>query len=319
MTMPQEKNSIAATRNRTWYILLESFTSKFSYNQLKPQGFDAGLSAATQNLGGHTGGKDGEDGAVDILEDLPDVGDEDDPPVKQGTYAGVLPWVRVVHRNGLHDMPLLLCGCQGQDEVLKDLLAMGLFSATFNNIHTVFILEVLNNFRTTNLDCKTAAHNYYAKLQHQTDPINPSNVPNVCSQLHWVTWQWRHLQNLKQAGYRHTQTMPGPGEVVTFCLACPQPGVNLPESWQEDPNQCAPCHHVHHGKLIVLHRDLYTRFYAIDGNFVADHVALTNSGDIALGKGLGFMPVQKEYTERVHRMAGQGRKHSYSECHGIAG
>lgn len=50
--------------------------------------------------------------------------------------------------------------------------------------------------------------------------------------------QWRHLKMLKRFGRGHD---PGgvattqPGSCAVQCPACPHPGVNLPEDWQNAP------------------------------------------------------------------------------------
>lgn len=63
--------------------------------------------------------------------------------------------------------------------------------------------------------------------------------------------EWRNLKLWKQAGWGHTPpkedsapsglSMPTPtngsGSLATFCSTCPQPGINLPDNWQNDPNE----------------------------------------------------------------------------------
>ena len=47
------------------------------------------------------------------------------------------------------------------------------------------------------------------------------------------------MKKLKWAGYGHNGKNPRnvkPGELANYCLACPQPGVNLPEDWKTDGN-----------------------------------------------------------------------------------
>ena len=46
---------------------------------------------------------------------------------------------------------------------------------------------------------------------------------------------WRDIGAMIQAGYGHnTETSVGPGALAIFCPTCPQPGVNLPDGWEED-------------------------------------------------------------------------------------
>jgi hypothetical protein len=49
---------------------------------------------------------------------------------------------------------------------------------------------------------------------------------------------WWDLHARKQFGFGHeTDKMPGIGDLATFCPTCPQPGINLPVGWEDDPNQ----------------------------------------------------------------------------------
>jgi hypothetical protein len=57
--------------------------------------------------------------------------------------------------------------------------------------------------------------------------------------------QWRHLKMLKRSGRGHdisgvsgTKT----GELAILCPACPQPGKNLPEGWEDAPTEKRQAH-----------------------------------------------------------------------------
>jgi hypothetical protein len=55
-----------------------------------------------------------------------------------------------------------------------------------------------------------------------------------------VSRQWWCLESLRQFGFANDNgRIPGPGDLALFCAACSQPGVNLPEGWQDQPNQLA--------------------------------------------------------------------------------
>jgi hypothetical protein len=70
-----------------------------------------------------------------------------------------------------------------------------------------------------------------------------------CSHAHWghqnryeafmrMVRQWRHLKMLKRAGRGHDLAGVGNtklGECALLCPACPQPGKNLPDDWQDVP------------------------------------------------------------------------------------
>ncbi len=49
---------------------------------------------------------------------------------------------------------------------------------------------------------------------------------------------WRHLEMLKRFARAHDPAgaeATGPGELVVECPACPHPGKNLPEGWEDAP------------------------------------------------------------------------------------
>jgi hypothetical protein len=64
-----------------------------------------------------------------------------------------------------------------------------------------------------------------------------------------------------------------------FCATCPQPGVNLPEDWQQDPDQAS-----------------YIRMFAMDGNFTAVHQKRHNAlPEQCLTDGELYMVSEKRY------------------------
>jgi hypothetical protein len=48
---------------------------------------------------------------------------------------------------------------------------------------------------------------------------------------------WRHIQTVIRFGFAHSSKEIGPGSLAMFCPTCPQPGINLPEDWEEDPEE----------------------------------------------------------------------------------
>ena len=58
---------------------------------------------------------------------------------------------------------------------------------------------------------------------------------NRYQELMRVEREWRFLKNRTWHGFAHEDRQPGPGELTHQCPACPQPDINLPEDWHEDP------------------------------------------------------------------------------------
>jgi hypothetical protein len=54
---------------------------------------------------------------------------------------------------------------------------MRFFPATLKRPSTVFTFGVLDQFHVEAMECKTAARNFYSKLQRMTNNSNPFSVP----------------------------------------------------------------------------------------------------------------------------------------------
>lgn len=165
---------------------------------------------------------------------------ETSPPIAPRADAMNNPFVRVVHTNGIHNISLVYCGCRGTLASHQDLLYSRILPTTFSKYTTLFTTEVLDDFRLSNLECKTSAYQYFQKLRRKTSAIAPDGVPNKYQELRRLSREWRWLKQLKWAGYGSTQadiTRPTPGELTLFCPACPQPHINLPSDWEKDKNK----------------------------------------------------------------------------------
>lgn len=51
--------------------------------------------------------------------------------------------------------------------------------------------------------------------------------------------QWTDLRDRLRSGEGHGETLSGKsGSLALQCMACPQPGFNLPTDWKKDKDQC---------------------------------------------------------------------------------
>lgn len=90
------------------------------------------------------------------------------------------PWLVFVHTTGVHYLPVQFCLCQSHPRHHIQLLQAGLYPATVKRPRTAFTFNVLDDFYLENLECKTAARNYYSKLKRQTSNLFPHLV-TVCT------------------------------------------------------------------------------------------------------------------------------------------
>lgn len=95
--------------------------------------------------------------------------------------------------------------------------------------------------------------------------------------------QWRVIKEHKWFGFGHKSDPPKISELGLFCVACPQPGVNLPSNWKEDEEQWA-----------------YSRGFVLDGNFSCNHKAQRNAADdVWLKAGEGYMVERSRYEKHL--------------------
>ncbi|KAI5986651.1 hypothetical protein EDD15DRAFT_2373117 [Pisolithus albus] len=145
----------------------------------------------------------------------------------------------------------------------------GLFRAklcpsTFDKPSTAFTFSVLDDFLRDNVECGTSGMNYYSKLRRVT-----SN--DRYRELLRVARQWRLLKLLKWRGFQDNMNPSKDGDLVIFCAACPQPGINV-------------------GPTANLDDWKYTRAVVMDGNFKAEHMHERRPDDqVWLMDGRGFM------------------------------
>ena len=97
------------------------------------------------------------------------------PPI--GVDSEGNPWITVVYTNGVHYLRAKFCGCVKAPSRHIQFLDASLYPATKKKPRTVFTFHVLDDFYLENLECKTAARNYYSKLRRLTSSVFPHLVP----------------------------------------------------------------------------------------------------------------------------------------------
>ncbi|KAF8220464.1 hypothetical protein L208DRAFT_1199772, partial [Tricholoma matsutake] len=189
----------------------------------------------------------------------------------------------VIDVSGVHHMWVKWCNCPNfHQEQENHLLQLGLFLVSYENIKATFTFKVLDDVQLSNLECKSSTDQYYQKLQCMTSPLFPNAMEDQYRELLRASWLWQMLKHLNTGG-SSAAAMHGVTDIPTFCAACPQPGVNLPENWTEDPVQMA-----------------YTQTFVMDGNFTAVHQKCKNAHhDIKLSHGDFFMTKLNHYKSHL--------------------
>lgn len=146
-------------------------------------------------------------------------------------------WVTIVDITGVHHLPTRVCTCDPAVPTFRQFLQLGLYPVSQDRPQTVFTFRVLDDYDLTNLESKSSAQKYYSKLKRLTDNAFPHLVPDRYRELMRVAREWRNLKARQQAGISHTHEDIDSGGLVPFCPACPQPGINLPDDWEEDQDR----------------------------------------------------------------------------------
>ncbi|EDR06772.1 uncharacterized protein LACBIDRAFT_299636 [Laccaria bicolor S238N-H82] len=162
----------------------------------------------------------------------------------------------VFDTSGVHVVNIDYCDCP-KDNVpdrKTQLLRQGWFPATFSRPNTAFTFDCLDTFHEHTLQGKGNLYDFYHLLVRKTDNANLSKTFYRYKEIHRVFRIWRNLMALKRAGRGHDlagvdNTLPG--SLTVECPACPHPGRNLPQNWQEA------------GPLMFL----YILYISVDGNF----------------------------------------------------
>ncbi|GJF00231.1 CxC2 domain-containing protein [Phanerochaete sordida] len=213
----------------------------------------------------------------------------------------------VIHTNGLHPVTVQYCQCNLQKAAgtkLQQLLRYELYPATLEEPTTCCTFRGLEQFHLLTLQSKLTAYDYYLTLTKLTDrPGLRQRFDRLKPFLRMVR-EWRHIQLLKRHGRGHEPggvNATGPGELCTRCPACPLPGFNLPDNWENVSDDL---------------RFIYTTFVAIDANFRLKRRAIgSEARDPTLAPGWGFFVEGKEYRKHILKYADQK---DISTCTGFA-
>jgi hypothetical protein len=87
------------------------------------------------------------------------------------------PLITVIDRSGVHEIGVRWCCCPNAPERDMQLMAAGLFPATFRNPRTAFTHRVLAELHLDNLECKTTPSQFFSRLRRLTNDEFPNTVP----------------------------------------------------------------------------------------------------------------------------------------------
>ncbi|KAH7905178.1 hypothetical protein BJ138DRAFT_1231765, partial [Hygrophoropsis aurantiaca] len=198
----------------------------------------------------------------------------------------------VIDSNGIHEVGLDFCNCETAVEYTKQLLRMSWFPATSIDPKSAATFRVLEGFHLLSFESKASSYEFYHALARLTENTGLSPLKDRYEAFLRMIREWRHLKMLKRAGRGHVEDgvdTTTAGQCAVLCPACPQPGKNLPDGWQDAP---------------LEKRWLYSLFVAIDANFrLKRKIVSKDSVDPSLGKGWAYFVEETAY--KLHLIARQ--------------
>ncbi|KAI1797491.1 hypothetical protein LXA43DRAFT_877608 [Ganoderma leucocontextum] len=206
--------------------------------------------------------------------------------------------VAVVDIEGVQELLITFCSCPNTSSEPLQLLYLGYYPASGKWSQTVFTFRALDDFLLTNKECKVSPRNYYNFLWRKSNSAFPHIVP--VGEHHPSNGGISSYRSGPDLGFGHTKKSVGLRDLTVRCSHCPQPDINLPDNWKEDPE-----------------RWKYILSAVLDGNFSAQHQQMKNpEDDVPLADGHGFMVKDQPYKEylkmvvEIKQMSGDTVHHS---------
>ena len=162
----------------------------------------------------------------------------------------------VLHTNGLHYIAVDFCGCDHRITSRQQLLRVEWYPATVHYPQTCATFRLLELFHTVTLTGKLSAHEFYKALEHLTDNTS-LNIPKVSRAIQCLAEsddsfqtryksfmrmirEFRHLKLMKRNGrgnIKNCLISTSSSDLTVPCPACPIPGINLQDEWEQAPKE----------------------------------------------------------------------------------
>ncbi|EMD36395.1 hypothetical protein CERSUDRAFT_18702, partial [Gelatoporia subvermispora B] len=189
---------------------------------------------------------------------------------------------------GIHMANIDFCGCEKARSRATQLLQARIFPATSVEPRTGATFRVLEHFDIESAQAGVSAQSFYKTLARRTDNTGLDPPKDRYSAFLRIMREWRYLKSLKRSGRGHEpggHKYTAPGDLAVLCPACPQPGKNLPEGWEDAP---------------PTKRWLYRLFVGIDGNFRLKRRKVSSSKvDPCLTNGQAYFVDEDRYKAHI--------------------
>ncbi|EIN06945.1 hypothetical protein PUNSTDRAFT_33123, partial [Punctularia strigosozonata HHB-11173 SS5] len=193
----------------------------------------------------------------------------------------------VFDSEGYQHVNVRFCECSGRLR-WQQLIDIGWYPASVDRPKTAFTFRFLDAFHRITLQGKISLHDYYLSVVNKTNCAGTDRPVYRYKEATLCTRQWENLLMLKRAGRAHDPSgidATALGELAVLCPACPQDGWNLPDGWQDVPED---------------KKWLYTVFVALDACFRLK-MKDRKIDDPELGSGWAYMVAERPYQDHLKK------------------
>ncbi|KAJ7603387.1 hypothetical protein DFH06DRAFT_1022305 [Mycena polygramma] len=137
---------------------------------------------------------------------------------------------------GIRTVKLNFCGCDSTVTHRQQLMRACLWPATSLDPQTCATFNAIRLFEVQNLLGKISAYNFVCSLELLSNNDGLSPTPDRRRAFRLIVRQYRMTQMMKRAARGQDDSGiagTGQGECTIQCRACPQPGLNMPEGWED--------------------------------------------------------------------------------------
>ncbi|KAJ7473901.1 hypothetical protein B0H11DRAFT_1918709 [Mycena galericulata] len=216
-----------------------------------------------------------------------------------GSYC---PAARPAHKDfvimdtlGIRVVKLNFCGCDSRITHRQQLLRACLWPATCLDPQTCATFNAIRLFEVQNCLGKISAYDFVRSLELLSNNDGLSPPPDRRRAFRAIVRQYRMMEMLKRAGRGHDDSgVRGTkqGELALPCRACPQPGINLPEGWDE----------IDWDNMDEDQRYKYFLMLSQDANFkLINRNVSTEEKDPVVDDGAGYFANRTEYAEHIRK------------------
>ncbi|KAG1790947.1 uncharacterized protein HD556DRAFT_1445722 [Suillus plorans] len=210
----------------------------------------------------------------------------------------------VLDVNGVHQVAVDFCACETAQSPTTQLLRARWFPATTIDPKTAAMFRLLHHFHILTFESKASAFEVWQTLSRLTDNTGIRTPKDRYEALLRMVREWRNIKLLKRFGRGHDPAgidATLQGSCAVLCPACPQPGKNLPQGWEDAPQDV---------------RWLYGLFLAIDANFrLARKNVSSDMADPGLSKGWAYFVEEHKYKMFLQGVSKQPQEKSTCVSH----